>query len=331
LRKQTYKTDNVYINSCFASVGQKESEGPLGEYYDATYTDDLMGQKSWEMAESTLIKNTVSGALTKSGMTPDETDAIFAGDLLNQCTASSFGLKELGIPFLGLYGACSTFAEGLCIASSMISGGFIKNAAVCASSHFCSSQKQYRFPLEYGEVRTPTSQWTVTGSGCAILNSDSGFAKVTNITIGKMVDMGVSDANNMGAAMAPSAADTICTHFKETGLSPKDYDCIITGDLAVVGSDILVELLLQKNIDISKNHADCGKMIFNRQTQNVNSGGSGCGCIASVFSGFFAKKFISGELKRVLLVGTGALMSPSSVLVGEPISGIAHALEIEGV
>lgn len=331
MRKQTYSINNVYINSCFASVGQKESEGPLGEYFDAIYTDDSLGQESWEMAESTLMKNTVSGALTSAKLTSDEVDIIFAGDLLNQCTASSFGLKELGIPFVGLYGACSTFAEGLCVASTMIDGGFIKNSAVCASSHFCSSQKQYRFPLEYGEVRTPTSQWTVTGSGCAVLNNQSGFAKITDVTIGKIVDKGISDANNMGAAMAPATADTIYAHFEETGYKPSDYDCIITGDLADVGSDILIELLLQKNLDISKNHGDCGKLIFNRQTQNVNSGGSGCGCVASVFSGFFAKKIMSGELKRVLLIGTGALMSPSSVLVGEPISGIAHAVAIEGV
>lgn len=203
MRKQTYKIDNVYIKSSFSSVGKKEGEGPLGSYFDAVYGDDTIGQNSWEMAESTLIKNTISGALTSAGKTTDEIDMIFAGDLLNQCTASSFGLKELDIPFFGLYGACSTFAEGLCISSMIIDGGFANLAAVAASSHFCSSQKQYRFPLEYGEVRTPTSQWTVTGSGCAVLGNENGFAKITDITIGKMVDMGISDANNMGAAMAP--------------------------------------------------------------------------------------------------------------------------------
>ncbi len=331
MRTQTRNINNVYIKSTFASGGKKEGNGPLGRYFDAIYADDMLGQKSWEMAESTLIKNTISGALTRAQKTPDEVDLMLAGDLLNQCMASSFGLKELGIPFLGLYGACSTFAQGLVISSMLIDGGFAENSAVVTSSHFCSSQKQYRFPLEYGEVRTPTSQWTVTGSGCAILDNQSGFAKITNATVGKMVDLGITDANNMGAAMAPAAADTIYTHFEETGLKPKDYDYIVTGDLASVGSDILYELLQKKGLDISQNHLDCGNLIFDKETQKVDSGGSGCGCVASVFCSLFANKLINGELDRILLVATGALMSPSSVLVGEPITGIAHAVSIERI
>lgn len=331
MRTQTRNIENVYIKSAFSSVGRKEGEGPIGSFFDAVYSDDTIGQKSWEMAESNLLKTTVSGALTKACKTPDEIELIFAGDLLNQCTASSFALKELGIPFLGLYGACSTFTEGLITASMVMSGGFADSTAVCASSHFCSSQKQYRFPLEYGEVRTPTSQWTVTGSGCVVLGKDSGICAVKSVTPGKIVDFGISDANNMGAAMAPSAADTIYTHFNETSLSPDYYDFIVTGDLASVGSDILIELLQKRGIDISKNHLDCGKMIFDADAQSVASGGSGCGCVASVFCGYFIKKFLSGELNRILLVATGALMSPSSVLVGEPISGIAHGVSIERV
>ena len=331
MRTQTRKINNVYIASTFSSVGKKEGNGPLGSYFDAIYTDDMLGQESWEMAESTLIKNTISGALTKAQKTPDEIDLMLAGDLLNQCTASSFGLKEMGIPFLGLYGACSTFAEGLCIGSMVIDGGFAENLAVATSSHFCSSEKQYRFPLEYGEVRTPTSQWTVTGSGCAVLDRKNGFAKITRATIGKMVDLGITDANNMGAAMAPSAADTIYTHFSETGLSPDDYDYIVTGDLAKVGSDILYELLKQKGLDITKNHLDCGNLIFDKETQKVDSGGSGCGCIASVFCSLFASKLKQNELSKILLIATGALMSPSSVLIGEPITGIAHAVAIERI
>ena len=331
MRTQTKSIDNVYIKSAFSSVGKKEGEGPLAPFFDAVYNDASIGQQNWEMAESNLLKTTISGALTKAGKTPDETDIVFAGDLLNQCTASSFALKELGIPFLGLYGACSTFVEGIITASMVISGGFAQNALVCASSHFCSSQKQYRFPLEYGEVRAPTSQWTVTGSGCSVLCNNGGVCRVKAVTPGKIVDFGISDANNMGAAMAPAAADTIYTHFSETGLSPDDYDYIVTGDLANVGSDILLELLMKKGIDISANHLDCGKMIFDTQSQNVASGGSGCGCVASVFCGYFFKKFLSSELNRILLVATGALMSPSSVLVGEPISGIAHAVSIERV
>lgn len=329
MRKQNIKLNNVYIKSTFSSVGSKEGEGPLSNYFDARYTDELMGQDSWEKAESTLMKNTVSGALTKAGMTPDELSMLFAGDLLNQCTASSFGLKAFDVPFFGLYGACSTFVEGMSLASIAIDSGHTPNAAIVTSSHFCSSQKQYRFPLEYGEVRTPSSQWTVTGSGCAVLSCQKSKIKVNGVTVGKIVDLGVTDANNMGAAMAPAAADTIYTHLCETNTSPEDYDCIVTGDLAAVGTDLMLELMNQRKIDLKKKHLDCGSLIYNRDEQNVDAGGSGCGCVASVFSGFFAKKLENKEIKKMLLVGTGALMSPSSVLLGEPIAGIAHAVELE--
>ena len=329
MRKQTLKLNNVYLKSSFSSVGKKESEGPLMQYYDAKYKDDLLGQECWEKAESTMIKTTLSGALTAAKLTCDELDFLFAGDLLNQCTASSFGLKAFDIPFFGLYGACSTFVEGMCLASITIESGLARNCGVATSSHFCSSQKQYRFPLEYGEVRTPTSQWTVTGSGCAILSNEKTNIKITGATPGKIVDLGVTDANNMGAAMAPSAADTIFSHLNATNTTPGDYDYIITGDLANVGSDLLIELLNQKGIDISKNHLDCGSLIYDAKAQKVNSGGSGCGCIASVFSGYIAKKLRKGDMKKILLVATGALMSPSSVLLGESISGVAHLVEIE--
>ncbi len=331
MRITAHSINNVYIKSSFASVGKKESEGPLREYFDAIYKDELMGEKCWEEAESTLIKNTIMGALTRAEKTPDELDLILAGDLLNQCIACSYSVKDTGIPFLGLYGACSTFVEGLCIGSMILDGGFAESLAVATSSHFCSSQKQYRFPLEYGEVRTPTAQWTVTGSGCAVLNNESGFAKITDITIGKILDLGITDANNMGAAMAPAAADTIYTHFQKSRYTPDDYDAIITGDLARVGSDILIELLLKDGMDIREKHLDCGSIIFDAERQGVNSGGSGCGCVASVFSSYFAKKLKEGKAKRILLAATGALMSPSGVLVGETISGIAHAVTIERV
>ncbi len=331
MRIVSRKINNVYINSSFASVGKKESEGPLGAYFDAVYKDELLGEKCWEEAESTLIKNTIMGALTEANKTPDEIDLILAGDLLNQCIACSYSLKDTGIPFLGLYGACSTFVEGLCIGSMILDGNFAENLAVATSSHFCSSEKQYRFPLEYGEVRTPTAQWTVTGSGCAVLNNKSGFAKITDITIGKILDLGITDANNMGAAMAPAAADTIYSYFESSKYTPDDFDAIITGDLARVGSDILIELLLKDGLDIRGKHYDCGSLIFDSETQKVNSGGSGCGCVASVFSSFFARKLKEGELNRILLIATGALMSPSGVLVGETISGIAHAVTIERV
>ncbi|MBE7051455.1 MAG: stage V sporulation protein AD [Ruminococcaceae bacterium] len=331
MKNQTITVDNVYIKSTFSSVGTKESEGPLSEFFDAKYSDDLLGQDSWEKAESTLIKNTVSGALTAAKMTSNDVDLLFAGDLLNQCTASSLGLKAFDIPFFGLYGACSTFVESMMLASLAISGGFANTAIAATSSHFCSSQKQYRFPLEYGEVRTPTSQWTVTGSGCAVLTREKTKLKINKITVGKIVDLGITDANNMGAAMAPSAADTIYAHLGGAKKDHDDYDCIITGDLATVGTELLIELMAQKNIDIRRKHLDCGSLIFDRSRQNVDAGGSGCGCIASVFSGFFAKKLLNKEITKVLLIGTGALMSPSSVLLGEPIAGISHAIEIEAV
>ncbi len=329
MKDRTINLENVYIKSTFSSVGAKESEGPLKKFFDAKYKDDLLGQDSWEKAECTLIKNTLSGALTAASMTGEDIDMLFAGDLLNQCIASSFGLKSFDIPFFGLYGACSTFAEGLCLGSMMVDGGYAKTCAVATSSHFCSSQKQYRFPLEYGEVRAPTSQWTVTGSGCAILTDEESKMKINKITVGKIVDLGITDANNMGAAMAPAAADTIYAHLSATGKNPDDYDCIITGDLATVGTEIFVELMNEKGVDIRRKHLDCGSMIYNREEQNVEAGGSGCGCIASVFSGFFAKKLLNREMTKILLVATGALMSPSSILLGEPIAGIAHAVEIE--
>ncbi len=329
MRNQTFSIENVYVKSAFSSVGNKESNGPLGKYFDAKYSDDLMGESCWEKAESTLIKNTLSGALTCAGMTSEDAEIIFSGDLLNQCTASAFGLKAFDIPVFGLYGACSTFAEGLALCAMTIGGGFVKKGAVVTSSHFCSSQKQYRFPLEYGEVRTPTSQWTVTGSGSAVLSSEKSHIKLTSVTAGKICDLGISDANNMGAAMAPAAADTIFAHLKGRGTVPSDYDLIVTGDLASVGSEILYELLREKGVDIEDRHEDCGKLIYDRKTQNVDSGGSGCGCVASVFSGYFYKKLRAGEIKRMLLVATGALMSPSSVLLGETIAGIAHGIEFE--
>lgn len=331
MRISAHKINNVYIKSSYSSVGKKEGEGPLGKYFDAVYKDELLGEKCWEEAESTLIKNTVMGALTEAEKTPDELDLILAGDLLNQCIASSYCIKDTGIPFLGLYGACSTFVEGLCIGSMILDGGFAENVAVATSSHFCSSEKQYRFPLEYGEVRTPTAQWTVTGSGCAVLNTTDGFAKITDITIGKILDLGITDANNMGAAMAPAACDTILSHFNASSFTPDDYDAIVTGDLAKVGSDILIELLLKNGMDLREKHIDCGSLIYDAQNQNVNSGGSGCGCIASVFCSYIAKKLKQKDIKRILLIATGALMSPSGVLVGETISGIAHAVTIEGV
>lgn len=321
--------NNVYINGGFSSVGKLEGEGPLGSYFDFISDDATFGSKSWEQAENALVKNTVSGVLTKCSLTSNDIDYVFAGDLLNQCTGTSFGMCDYDIPFYGLYGACSTFVEGSGLAALMVNSGYAKKIIATASSHFCSSEKQYRFPLEYGGVRTPTSQWTVTGSG-AVVVSDSGTSpRITAVTTGKMVNKGVCDANNMGAAMAPAAADTISAVFRDTGFKPDDFDCIVTGDLGDVGSDLLKQLLGGDGIDIYANHMDCGSMIFDNEAQGTNAGGSGCGCIASVFCAHFLPMFVSKKINRALFVATGALMSPTTCQLGESIIGIAHGIIVE--
>ena len=321
--------NNVYINGYYSLVGKLEGEGPLGRYFDSVNDDMLFGAKSWEKAENNLIKTTVSGAMTKAAVTPDEADMLFAGDLLNQCTASSFGLKDFGIPFFGLYGACSTFVESAALASCMIDSGYAKRTICAASSHFCSSEKQYRFPLEYGGVRPPTSQWTVTGSGAMVLSDSGSGMRITSMTPGRIVDMGITDANNMGAAMAPAAADTVFRHFEYTGESPDSYDCIVTGDLAQIGSELFLDLLDKKGLNIDEKHYDTGSMIFDNNIQGTNAGGSGCGCIASVFCGYFAPKMAKKEFRKILLVATGALMSTTTAQLGEPIMGIAHGITVE--
>ena len=329
--KQTVKLSKPpVIISAYSSAGSKEGEGPLKDWFDDIYPDEFLGEDSWEKAESKLVTNTVDGAVKRSGLKHEEIEYIFAGDLLNQCTGSSFGVKNFQIPFFGLYGACSTMGESLSLASMIVEGGFAKNVIAATSSHFCSSEKQFRFPLEYGGVRTPTSQWTVTGSGAAVLSDSGDGPKITHVTTGKIIDLGVTDANNMGAAMAPAAADTIYAHLTETGRNPEYYDHIVTGDLGVVGSKLLIELLIKKGVDISRVHTDCGSIIFDK-SQNVQAGGSGCGCAASVFCGHFYKKLKSNEINRILFVPTGALMSPTSSFQGLSIPGIAHGLSIENV
>ncbi len=330
--KQTIKfTNPVMIKSFFSTAGKKEGEGRLGGFFDMVVQDEYAKAKSWEKAESNILKHTVSGALTKASLTSNDIDYAFAGDLLNQCTASAFALKDFNIPFFGIYGACSTMAESLALAAVTVDAGYAKYALAATSSHFCSSEKQYRFPLEYGSVRTPTSQWTVTGSGAVILSNSGANLVVKSVTTGKMVDYGISDANNMGAAMAPAAADCIAAHLEDTDRDETYYDAIVTGDLGNVGSKLLREMFLKQGIDIKKVHMDCGSMIFDGKSRGTNAGGSGCGCSASVFCGYFLKEMLRGTYKRILLVCTGALMSPTTVQIGENIVGIAHGVEIERV
>ena len=327
---QSYILENkVNIAATASIVGPKEKQGPLHQYFDQCLEDEFWGEKSWESAESKIVKETVNMAISKSGLPAKDIDFCFAGDLLNQCIASSFGLREINIPFIGLFGACSTFVESMIVASSFIDGNFATNAICAASSHFCSAEKQFRFPLELGNQRPPSSQWTVTGSGSAILTKDGTGPFITSFTPGKIVDMGIKDANNMGAAMAGAAEDTLIRHFKDTGRNPSYYDAIFTGDLGHIGKDILIDLASSKGYNIRANYNDCGVLIFDKQKQDTHSGGSGCGCIATVFSGYIYKQLQEKKLKKVLLIATGALMNSTSSQQGESIPGIAHAVSIE--
>lgn len=310
-------------------AGKKESEGPLSQYFDKLIYDSYDGNDTYEQAESRLQNEAVSLALQKAKLSADEVDCIFAGDLLNQCISSSFGLMEFGIPYLGQYGACSTMAQGLIMSAIFVESGAANIAACVTSSHFASAERQYRFPLEYGGVRTPTAQWTVTGAGSCVLKNAKKGASVARATIGKIVDLGVTDVNNMGAAMAPAAAQTLKSYFEDTSTSPDDYDLILTGDLGEVGSKSLYSLLEQDNINIQKNHNDCGLMIFERTKQDVHAGGSGCGCAASVLCSKILGDFKNHRLENILFMATGALMSPTSCSQGANIPGIAHLVNIK--
>lgn len=330
LGKQTVKFQNPpSIISAASIVGKKEGEGPLKNYFDQILDDALWGEKSWEKAESKLLRETVGKAVKKANKALGDIEYIFAGDLLNQCVGSSFGIRELEIPFFGLFGACSTMAESLSLAAMIVDGGYAEYAVAATSSHFCSAERQFRYPLEYGGQRPPTAQWTVTGAGALVLSNQGNGPYVTQVTTGKIVDMGVKDANNMGAAMAPAAVDTIYTHFNDTGLIPDDYDLIITGDLAEVGKNITEELLGRKSCNISRQYTDCGIKIFDNKKQDTHAGGSGCGCSASVLAGYLYQEMKAGHLNKILFVATGALMSPTSSQQGESIPGIAHAVTIQ--
>lgn len=312
-------------------VGKKEHEGPLSNEFDSYTTDSFFGEKSFEKAESKLQKTAVQTALDKAGLTPDDIDNIFAGDLLNQCIGSSFGLRSFGIPFIGLYGACSTMALSAGLAAVFIDSGAAKKTVSVTSSHFCSAERQYRFPLNYGSQRTPTAQWTVTGSGALILGKDGGDIYISSVTFGEIEDLNIKDANNMGAAMAPAAAGTLLNFFKDTETKPDDYDIIFTGDLGYVGTNLLYELLEREGIDIRCRHSDCGTLIFDRKKQDVHAGGSGCGCSASVLCSYIMHRLEKGDFGNILFMSTGALMSPTSSFQGESIPGIAHLLNIKKV
>ncbi len=328
--KQTVRFENPPCIRESASIGGfKEGHGPLAESFDEILKDDTFGTKTWEAAESKIQHHTLALALNKAGLQPDDIDFVLAGDLMNQCVATHYGIRDFNIPFLGMYGACSTMTESLSVAAMIVSGGFAKNVAAMTSSHFCSAEKQFRYPLEYGGQRAPSAQWTVTGGGCCIVSSEGKGPKITHATIGKIVDLGITDISNMGSAMAPAAIDTLNTLFSDTGYSPKDFDGIFTGDLGTIGSEILVEKLGEDGYDISSVHNDCGVMIFDIKKQDVHSGGSGCGCMGSVLCGHILKNMREKKQRRIIAMATGALMNPTVVLQGESIPGIAHAVIIE--
>ena len=321
-------THPVYIQGSASVVGDKEGQGPLGRCFDLIVKDSHFGCETWEQAESRFQREAVIRAVKKCGLDCAEVDVICAGDLINQCTGSAYGLRELEIPFLGLYGACSTMAEGLVTASLLVEGGSAERAAAVTSSHFSTAERQFRAPLSYGGQRTPTSQWTCTAAGAAVLSRDKGEVGICGGCIGVIRDMEINDITNMGAAMAPAAADTISRYLEATGTVPSDYSAIVTGDLGSHGSRLLVGILQREGIDISAVHSDCGAMIFDAETQDTHCGGSGCGCSASVLCGHFLPRIASGEEGDVLFAATGALMSAMSVQQGETIPAIAHLVHL---
>lgn len=327
--RQTVEFGNPpVILATAAVVGPKEGQGPLVDYFDEIKKDSYLGQKTWERAESKLLEEAANLALQKAGVGQGEIDFLLAGDLLNQIISSNFAARSISVPFFGLYGACSTLTEGLALGAMLVDGGFASCLLVATSSHHDAAERQYRYPTELGVQRYPASQWTVTGAGAAVLGRAGEGPVITHATVGKVTDMGVKDANDMGTAMAPAAADTIFAHLKETGRKPEDYDLIVTGDLARVGLPICRDLISRAGLDVSAVTDDCGILIYDEK-QDVHAGGSGCGCSATVFGGYLMKKLRDGEYRRILLVSTGALHSPTTSQQGESIPGIAHAVAIE--
>lgn len=328
--KYTIQMENMPCVQGFASVcGKKESQGPLGNEFDYTFDDTTLGESSWEKAESKLQTEAVNRALDKASVAPSDIDFIFAGDLLNQCISSTFGLRNLNIPFLGQYGACSTMAQTLALSSLMIDSKIANRCIAVTSSHFCSAERQFRFPLEYGGQRTPTAQWTVTGSGAIVIGNTGQSPVISSVTIGRITDLGIKDPANMGAAMAPAACSTLIDFFKDTNTNPNDYDLILTGDLGEVGSKLLKDLTKREGISIDERHNDCGLMIYDKEKQDVHAGGSGCGCSAVVLCSTILNQLKSGKLNNVIFMATGALMSPTSSQQGESIPSIAHLVHLK--
>lgn len=326
--RQSVRMEHPPLIAAHASVaGPREAQGPLGKWFDTLLTDDLLGKKSWEQAESEMLRRCAMDAISRAGMTDSQVQAFLSGDLNAQIIASGFCARALGTPFLGLYGACSTFVEGLALAASLIDGGALENAVCGASSHFCTAERQFRMPLEMGTQRTPSAQWTATAAGCAVLRQgrNAPGIYVESATLGRVVDYRIKDASHMGAAMAPAVCDTIRAHFEDLGAKAEDYDLIVTGDLGRIGRELLLELLEERGHPVPPDRlVDCGASLFSDK-QDPHAGGSGCGCVAGVSCGWIMKRMDAGELNRVLLVGSGAMLSATSGLQGESIPSIAYA------
>ena len=318
------------VESAASVVGQMERKGPIGACFDLSSEDDLFGQKTWEKAESEMQRLALNTALAKKGLAEDAPEIIFSGDLLNQCIGAAYGLKDFPAPYFGLYGACSTAAEGIILGSLLVTGGFCHRVAALASSHNCTAERQYRAPVEYGGQRAQTAQWTVTGAGAFLLSDAECAVSVRAVMPGSVVEKGVKDVGNMGAAMAPAAADTLLRFFAASGTSPHDFDLIATGDLGYEGSDILRDLMRLSGVELGDVYNDCGMMIYNRKTQDTHAGGSGCGCSAAVLASYLLPKMERGELRRVLILGTGAMMSPQAIQQGEAIPAVAHLVYLAG-
>ncbi len=329
--KRTFVYDKkVSVASHACMAGPKEGKGPLGGTFDIVMDDDLIGQKSWEMAESEMLRRTVEMCACKAGMRTGDIGALLAGDLNAQIISSGFAARGLGVPFFGMYGACSTMAQSIVVGAALVSGGYLKNAVCAASSHFCTAERQFRFPLELGTQRPPSAQWTATAAGAVLLTEgEEGRVFVTNGTIGRVIDLKIKDANHMGAAMAPAVADTIDGHFEDTSRSFDDYDRIITGDLGIYGRELLIELLEKRGVRVQADKLmDCGKEMFSPE-QDAHAGASGCGCIASVVAGKIMSEMENREMKRVLMLGSGAMLSLTSSQQGESIPGIAYGAVLE--
>ena len=330
--KRIIEIPNAYLTYASSIVGKHESDGPLGELFDLCDRTDRFGAKTWEQAEGPMQKRAFERLLSKSGIEIADIGMLFAGDLQNQCVGSSYGLLDFDVPYIGLYGACSTAVEGLMLSAMTCSAGYCDSCVAVTSSHNLAAERQYRSPIEYGAQRSPTAQWTVTGAAAFAVNghpkSNTGV-RITQVMPGIVVEKGINDASNMGAAMAPAAADTIFSYFKESGLAPSDLDAIITGDLGVEGGSILCELLSSAGLDIRSVYNDCGTMIYDRLRQDKHAGGSGCGCSAVVLAAYLLPRLMSGRIKRMLLVGTGAMMSPTSIQQGQAIPAVGHLIRLE--